>query len=444
MVAPIKSEKSGSQPVIEIISSRVEMQKTTRTQAAISLIRKAVLWIVATNFLLVGLFLIPASKQYLITHTPLGSVYLAYSKWRYEWKPPSEVGDGKDAAEVLIEGPMGLGEDSQGNVYISDRDGKFIWKIAPSHQATIVAGTGLASDHNHLKTDISAREVSLGSPEGLFVDRNDEVVFASSAHNVILRLDRQGIIRRVAGTSQRGWSGDGGPATEATLAAPYDVRQDSKGNIYIADSFNHRVRKIDRQGVITTVAGSGVAGFSGDGGPAVAAQLNIPYAIILDHADNLIIADSENHVIRKVGADGIIRTIAGCGQRGFSGDSGPARAAKFDTPQGLALDARGRLYIDDEHNHAIRVLELNGTIRTLVGRRGPGFSGDDRLATEAQIADPENIWIRRNGIILISARDNARVRSISLDGTIHTWAGRGPSAEHSYFKAPVPSFPYTR
>jgi hypothetical protein len=420
------------------------MHKVIKPNSAMTWIRQAVVGIILLNLLLVGLFLIPMSKQYLITNTPLGSIYWRYSKWRYQWKAPADVGDGKDALEVLLEGPMGLGEDSQGNVYISDRNGKFIWKIAPSHRAMIVAGTGLASDHQQLKTDIKALAASLDAPEGLFVDLNDEVIFASSAHNVILRFDRQGLIRRVAGTGQRGWSGDGGPATEATLAAPYDVRQDAKGNIFIADSLNHRVRKIDRQGVITTVAGSGVAGFSGDGGPAVVAQLKLPYAILLDSDDNLIIADSENHVLRKVGKDGIIMTIAGCGQRGFSGDGGPALAAKFDTPQGLAMDAQGRLYIDDEHNHAIRVLELDGTIRTLVGLRGPGFSGDGHLATEAQIADPENILVRRDGTILISARDNARIRSISLDGTIQTWAGRGPSAEHPYFKAPVPAFPHTR
>ena len=133
---------------------------------------------------------------------------------------------------------------------------------------------------------------------------------------------------------------------------------------------------MDGEGIITTVAGTGVPGYSGDGGPAVDAQLNTPYGILFDRDDNLLIADSENHVIRRVGSDGIIRTIAGSGQRGYDGDGGPALSAKFDSPQSLAIDSQGRIYVNDEHNNAIRVLEPDGTVRTLVGTRGPGFSGD--------------------------------------------------------------------
>ncbi|HLA09612.1 MAG TPA: hypothetical protein VJ023_03280, partial [Pyrinomonadaceae bacterium] len=193
---------------------------------------------------------------------------------------------------------------------------------------------------------------------------------------------------------------------------------------------------IDRNGVISTVAGTGVPGYSGDGGPAINAQLNMPYGIILDNEDNLLIADSDNHVIRKVGRDGIIRTIAGSGQRGYDGDGGPATAAKFDSPQSLALYKDGRLYIGDEHNNAIRVIELSGTVRTLVGIKGPGFSGDGGPSFTAQIADPENIWVRKDGSILISARDNSRLRIVSADGIINTFAGKGPTSRHDYY-API-------
>lgn len=241
---------------------------------------------------------------------------------------------------------------------------------------------------------------------------------------------------RFAGNGSPGYNGDGKLAAESSLATPYDVHIDSKDNVYIADVFNHRIRKVDGKGIITTVTGTGVPGYSGDGGLAVNAQLNTPYGIFLDRNDNLLIADSENHVIRKVGSDGIIRTFAGSGQRGYDGDGGAALAAKFDSPQSLAIDSQDRIYIGDEHNNAIRILEVDGTLRTLVGTKGQGFSGDGGPASLAQIADPENIWIRKDGSILISARDNSRLRLVSLDGIISTFAGRGPTSKHDYF-API-------
>jgi hypothetical protein len=188
--------------------------------------------------------------------------------------------------------------------------------------------------------------------------------------------------------------------------------------------------------VISTFAGTGVPGYSGDGGPAVNAQLNMPYAVTVDKDDNVLIADSDNNVIRKIGPDGIIHTIAGTGQSGFDGDGGPALAAKFNSPQAFALDNNGRIYIDDEHNNAIRILEPDGRVQTLVGHKGPGFSGDGGPASLAQIADPEGIWVRRDGSILISARDNSRLRIVTPDGIINTFAGRGPTGKHSYF-API-------
>jgi len=347
------------------------------------------------------------------------------------------MGNGKNALEIIIEGPMGIGEDSSGNLYFSDRDARLVWKIEPVGRATVIAGTGMTTGPEGLPGgSVLALEVDFASPEGLVVDHDGNVLLADSYNHAILKIDRQGYLTHFAGNGQRGFSGDGGKATEASLSFPYDVRLDSKGNVYIADTHNHRIRRIDRNGVISTVAGTGVPGYSGDGGPAINAQLNMPYGIILDNEDNLLIADSDNHVIRKVGRDGIIRTIAGSGQRGYDGDGGPATAAKFDSPQSLALYKDGRLYIGDEHNNAIRVIELSGTVRTLVGIKGPGFSGDGGPSFTAQIADPENIWVRKDGSILISARDNSRLRIVSADGIINTFAGKGPTSRHDYY-API-------
>lgn len=379
----------------------------------------------------------PRVRRTIREREPFKGAYLKYSKWRYDWRSPSDLGDGKIALQVIIDSPTGIAEDRLENIYVSDRTARLIWKIESSGRATVIAGTGKTTDVNGIpRSRIPARDVDFALPEGLVVDRNENILVADSLNHAILKIDRDGYLTHLAGNGQRGFSGDGGQATDASLSGPYDVRVDSKGNVYIADLFNQRIRKIDNNGVISTVAGTGVAGYSGDGGPAVNAQLNMPYGILLDNDDNLLIADSDNNVIRKVGHDGIIRTIAGSGQRGFEGDGGPASAAKFDSPQALALDRAGRLYIGDEHNNAVRIIELDGTVRTLVGIKGPGFSGDGGPASSAQIADPENIWVRKDGSILIAARDNARLRIISPDGIINTFAGKGPTSRHSYF-API-------
>ena len=386
--------------------------------------------------ILLGVVFIPVIKHGLKSG-PFRRVYLSYSKWRYNWRSPSDLGDGKTAKEIIIEGPMGIAEDGLGNVYVSDRHSKLIWKIEPSGLAKVIAGTGQATGPNGLpQSRVLALDVAFSSPESIVLDKNGNLLLADSLNHAILKIDRDGYLTRFAGNGQRGFSGDGMQATEASLAFPYDLRFDSKGNLYIADVFNHRIRKVDANGVISTFAGTGVAGYSGDGGPAVKAQLNMPYGVIFDKDDHVLIADSDNNVIRKIGSDGIIRTIAGTGQRGYEGDGGPALAAKFDSPQAFAFDKDGRLYINDEHNNAIRVMELDGTIRTLVGVKGPGFSGDGGPAISAQIADPESIWVRKDGSILISARDNARLRIVSSDGIINTFAGKGPTGQHSYF-API-------
>lgn len=396
--------------------------------------KKKLLIIIVVAVLFAPVVLSSTVRRALITSWPLKEPYLKYSKWRYNWRSPSDLGDGKNAMQVIIEGPMGIGEDRQGNLFVSDREGKLVWKIETSGRAVVIAGTGKSTGSRGLPEGrVLARDVDLAVPEGLVVDQDGSILLADSYNHVVLRIDQDGYLTRFAGNGQRGRGGEGIQATESSLAFPCDVRLDSKGNVFIADLNNHRIRKISRDGLITTVAGTGVPGYSGDGGPAVNAQLNTPYGILLDKDDNLLIADSNNDVIRKVGSDGIIQTIAGTGQEGYDGDGGPARAAKLNTPQSLAVDAAGRIYIGDEHNDAIRIIDVDGTIRTLVGSKGPGFSGDGGPASQAQIADPENLWVRQDGAILISVRDNARLRIVSPDGIINTFAGRGPTSSHDYY-----------
>jgi len=399
--------------------------------------RRKFLFLAKAALVAAPVILSPTLRRRLILHSPLQGAYLRYSKWRYDWRSPSDLGDGKNALQVIIESPMGVAVDSSDNIYVSDRASRLIWKIEPSGRATVIAGTGKSTGPDGLPRErVPARDVDFASPEGVAVDKDGNILIADSLNHAILKIDREGYLTQIAGNGRRGFNGDGIPATEASLSAPYDVRVDSRGDIYIADVSNHRVRKIDGNGVISTVAGTGVAGYSGDGGLAIHAQLNMPYGIIPDNDGNLLIADSDNNVVRKIGRDGIIHTIAGNGQPGYEGDGGASPAAKLNSPQALAVDRDGRLYIDDEHNNAIRFIERDGTMRTLVGSKGPGFSGDGRPASVAQIADPENIFVRKDGSILICARDNARLRIVSPEGIINTFAGKGPTSSHDYY-API-------
>lgn len=395
--------------------------------------KKLLVFIAVIAVLLTPLVLSSTLRRALI-NGPLKEPYQRYSKWRYNWRGPSDVGDGKNALQVIIEGPMGIGEDSEGNIILSDREGKFVWKIEKSGRAVVIAGTGKSTGARGLPEGrVPALDVDLAMPEGLVVDHDGSILLADSYNHAILRIDKDGYLSRFAGTGERGRGGEGVKALESSFAFPCDIRLDSKGNIFVADLENHRIRKITRDGLVTTVAGSGVPGYSGDGGPALNAQLNSPWGILLDKDDNLLIADTNNDAIRKVGSDGIIQTIAGNGQEGYEGDGGPARSAKLNAPQSLAVDTQGRLYIGDEHNDAIRVVELDGTIRSFIGSKGPGYSGDGGPASQAQIADPENLWVRKDGSILISVRDNARLRIVSPEGIITTLAGKGPTSMHDYY-----------
>ena len=263
--------------------------------------RRRLLVIGIPAVILLGVVLIPAITQG-VKSGPLRTVYLNYSKWRYNWRSPSDLGDGKTAREVIIEGPMGIAEDDQGNVYVADRHSRLIWKIEPSGVAKVIAGTGQTTGPNGLaRSRVLALEVAFASPESIVLDKDGNLLLADSLNHAILKIDHDGYLTHFAGNGKRGFSGDGMQATQASLAFPYDLRLDSKGNLYIADVFNHCIRKVDVNGVISTVAGNGMAGYSGDGGPAVKAQLNMPYGIILDKDDHLLIADSDNNVIRKVG-----------------------------------------------------------------------------------------------------------------------------------------------
>jgi sugar lactone lactonase YvrE len=229
----------------------------------------------------------------------------------------------------------------------------------------------------------------------------------------------------VAGTGVQGYSGDNGPATNAMLSQPHGLAIDAVGNVYIADYLNNRIRKVDTHGIITTVAGNGDGNFFGDGGPATNASLSMPGFVTVDPAGNLYIADSANNRIRKVDTNGIITSVAGNGSQGFSGDGGPATAATLVDPHGVALDSFGNLYIVDSENSRVRKVDTNGIINTVAGNGTWSYSGDGGPATNASLARPFGAAVDMAGNLYIADHINNRIRKVDTNGIITTVAGNG-------------------
>jgi hypothetical protein len=238
-----------------------------------------------------------------------------------------------------------------------------------------------------------------------------------------------GTITTVAGTGTIGYGGDGGPAANALLASPVGVATDAAGNLFIADATNYRIRRVDAgTGIITTVVGTGALGFGGDGGSATSALLNFPYGVAIDAGGNLFLSDYHNHRIRRVDAGtGIITTVAGTGVSGYGGDGGPAVNALLNTPTGVAIDAGGNLFLSDYHNHRIRRVDAGtGIITTVAGTGAFGYGGDGGPATGALLNYPRGVATDASGNLFIADSDNHRVRRVDAGtGTITTVAGTG-------------------
>jgi len=329
-------------------------------------------------------------------------------------------GDTGPALNAPLGGLQGIAVDGSGNVYAADIDNHLVVKVFPNGLLTAVAGNGIAGFSGDGGPATSA---SLHNPVDVAVDTAGNVYIADSGNQRIRKVTPGGAITTVAGRGVAGFAGDGGPATAASLRTPSAVAADSVGNLYISDQGNARIRKVTPQGIITTIAGNGTAAFSGDGGPATSASLNSPQGLALDAAGNLYIADSENHRIRKVSPDGTITTAVGNGVARFSGDGGPATAASLSSPSGLALDASRNLYIADTSNQRIRKVSPDGTITTVAGSGAGGFSGDGGSATSAKLDSPEAVAPDAAGNLFIA--ETSRIRRVSPGRIITTVAGNG-------------------
>jgi sugar lactone lactonase YvrE len=379
-----------------------------------------------------------ALAQIALVASCAGSLYVArrFFRARYDaaeqrvlarWLGPDYLGDGRSASDLLLCNPMGLALDLDGELLISDRGrdrrGRVVWRIDAAGVAHVVAGTGLRGK----AAGSRALDLDLDRPEGLAVAPDGSVFLADGFNHVVLRIGRDGSAARYAGTGQPGYSGDGGPAAQAMLFRPADLRLDAKGNLFVSDVRNHRVRVIDPSGQIATAAGTGVAGFSPDGTLAVEARLDTPWGIGLDREGRLLIGDGRNHRVRRVNEDGRLVTLAGSGRRGYDGDGGPALAASFNYPEALSVDESGRLYIGDEWNNAVRVVDANGIVSTVIGTGAPGRAFVGGVARVSPIDDPENVLATPDGLFVTDG-NNGRVLRISPEGILEPVAGRGDTA----------------
>ena len=335
-----------------------------------------------------------------------------------------EVWDNGPATEARLDSPSGVATDGAGNLYIADFWNHRIRKVDSLGDITTVAGS---EEYGYGGDGGRAIAAQLYRPSDVAVDGAGNLYIADAGNDRIRKVDSSGVITTIAGTGAAGFGGDGGQATAAQLDNPYGVVLDGAGNLYIADRGNHRIRKVDTTGVITTIAGTGAAGFGGDGGQATAAQLDSPSGVVLDSSGNLYIADRGNHRIRKVDTTGVITTIAGTGAEGFSGDGGQATAAQLDNPSGVVLDSSGNLYIADRDNHRIRKVDTTGVITTIAGTGVEGFGGDGGPATAAQLDSPSTVALDSAGNLYIADRGNDRVRKVDSSGVITTVAGSAKS-----------------
>jgi sugar lactone lactonase YvrE len=270
-----------------------------------------------------------------------------------------------------------------------------------------------------------ATKAHLNNPIGIYQDPIGNIYIADWGNSKIRVVNPSGIINTFAGNNVFGYSGDGGPATAAELKGTIGIVSDTQGNVYVTDIGNERIRKVDKNGLISTFAGNGKYGYSGDGGPAIYATFADPTGICIDKMNRIYVSDAFNNRVRKINTDGIIYTIAGNGTRGYSGDGGPATAAEFYYPTGITLDFGGNLYIADQDNSCIRKVNTLGIISTVAGNGITGYAGDGGAATSAELNTPASIAVDKAGNLFIADGNNNRIRMVDTDGIITAIAGNG-------------------
>jgi sugar lactone lactonase YvrE len=320
------------------------------------------------------------------------------------------TGDGGQATAASLYNPLGVAADAAGNVYISDTKNHSIRKVNTAGIISTIAGTGVAG---YGGDGGPATDAQLNMPSKVAVDDAGNVYIVDNGNYRIRKINTAGIISTIVGNGTAGNSGDGGPATDAQINASPGLAIDASGNIFFSDVARHTIRKINTTGIVTTIAGSGVSGYTGDGGPATAAKMNEPFGIGLDQAGNLYVTEYMNNCVREISASGIISTITGALVTGYSGDGWPATAARLYRPFDVVVDHNNEIYIGDYNNSVIRKISIAGIISTIAGTGVSGFSGDGGPATAALLRGPSDVAIDHSGNLIIADYVNSRIRRIS-------------------------------
>ncbi len=325
---------------------------------------------------------------------------------------------GQLASRALLLNPHGILPGPEGEVYIAETEAHRVLRLNPDQTLTVLAGTGVAGFSGDGGPGTSAQ---LNSPTGLVLDAAGNLYISDSRNNRVRRLSPTGIITTFAGGGVGEGSGDGGPATQARLFGPRGLAFDSAGHLYIVEQGINRIRRVALDGIITTVAGLGQAGFSGDGGPAVNARIWAPDGLTVDEDGHLFFADTFNHRVRRIAPDGIITTVAGTGVPGYEGDGGPALQARLHYPRGVVVAPDGALYVGDSLNHRIRRIRPDGRIETVAG--GPvanpdfgGHSGDGGSPLVAELAGPTDVKLTALGELIFADSNLGLIRRIFQQG----------------------------
>ncbi len=322
---------------------------------------------------------------------------------------PGFTGDGSSATGAQINGPVGICSDAGGNIYIADWRNHRVRKINTAGVISTFAGTGNPSYSGDGGQAINA---DVRDPRGVACDGSGNIYIVGDF--LVRKVNTAGIISTFAGTGITGFAGDGGLAINAKLGYPEYICFDATGNAYISDFNNSRVRKVNTSGIISTYVGTGIYGNSGDAGLAVNANISAPVGLIVNAQGDLLVADYGSSCIRKVNSSGIISTIVGTGIAGYGGDNSSAINAQIASPCGLGIDGGGNLYISDYGNNRIRKVNTSGIITTIAGNGTAGILGDGGLATSASLNGPSGIVIDATGNIFISDGFNNKVREVCI------------------------------
>lgn len=336
--------------------------------------------------------------------------------------PPNGLGDLGPATSAFLFGPTGLVMGPAGILYIADNAHNRVRRVVIGGGISTAAGSGSGSFSGDGGL---APNAAINRPYGVATDATGNLYIADTNNKRIRKVDIFGLMSTVAGNGTSGYSGDGGPATIAKIATPFGVAADTSGSLFIADYGNNRIRKVDHNGTITTVAGNGTAGYSGDGGLATNAQIGFfLYGVAVDGAGNLFIVDSSNNAIRKVDTLGMISTVAGRGKNGYIGGGGPSTSTVLSLPWSVAVDRSGSMYFP--HGTVIRKVDVSGTISTVAGNGSPGYSGDGGAAITASLGSPNGVAVSAVGDLYIADSTFAVIRKVTAStGIISTVAGNG-------------------